>query len=1352
MPQREASDDDLETSDLFKDVVFYVDPSLPKILVEQITTLLIKNQARGSNNYTPNLKEILNSIEENLDSNLSKSKNFNPTQDSRSRYEKSRRFIKDLRPEFDLTTTTHLITSSIHLPEYRALGKSDTESGDVLEFSFHSNSHPYDSSSDIETVGTSKSSKTKKHRFVKRSIHLVTPLWVTQSYDLNKVLPENFYSPDPYKFFSGIVIALDSEASLPITDIEIFEACVRAWGGQFKKGLTREVTHLICVVEGTKDYRIAMKVKDQVGIKVVLPHWFHHSVLFRKLISEEPFQFPSPSILRPLSPSLDPEIQHGSMGIPGSKLPGSSRRIISEVEVEENAYKTATQLAFDGQNIPSRTVSQGLIDYLELVSVSCLSSEQSVRSLFEKSSQSLEDLELDQQPIWKGKSVYLTSKLELSSIARNSLVRRIQRIGARVTDAANLLRPEPGEGTSNLSESDKLRRELDAEKQLAESDFVISEHRAGWEFWLSLELNKTIGTIHWILGVLNSNNSPELGIKPPSERFLDFPVPSGKVNGWGNTSKTITITNYTGPARSYLIRLLEKMGLKFSGSLDNGTELVIAANKAGGKVAFANKRGIQIVNHIYLEECFQSWTKLSIQAHHLTFPDETNLNELVGQQTYDLENVEKWAKREEVKEQKKLDMKQMPSLKRNALSEMPEKSAPAEQESSEYLAILPEVHQPRNDEADDENRLPDESFEAVNKDNISNPDQGQDEEPLKEVAAADTLGNSSFKIVRRKPRLISSSAELDDGIIEIATKSPQSASKQKVDAEILETGEPSQPNLSSGPDSASANQNNAAVFKLTEMDKNVIPEATHSSDDFPDLLDLIDKKNERSNAVKTSDLVIDKSKTLIDTPLIPGSSHHGSNVVESGNNSATPVRQSRRRAPSIDQNSNQRSPLSSSVHEENPSEFNSEDTNRKKVNNDNINSGARSARRAAQVANRKVTSAVEDMNLHEKEKKRKRGFLAGLEIGGSQLSSKKQTPSSTKKAVVDQILKRSTPKVSSKVKDNSEVKDNDEDSSSLSEQDNQQQEDSGGVEQEDDEDDDEEKSASFSKKAKLKRWEEGKEKETQRSAERPRRGGTSKSKVNNQMSRSRGASVSSTRKASSSSKKEDETDLIGTLKTKKQQKIKISQTGERISEKLCSKLKKLGASFTEPPEDFTHLLTNKITRTEKFILAVIRGCKIVNHSWVEDSIKSGKLLDEEGYELKDEKGESEHDFELKESLETSRSIKLLTGQTFYVSPRVQPSLKSIKTLIESAGGKVITKVPLVRDLRNSKNNEDDDDGGGGKRYSKVVVSCEEDERYWRPLLKKLDEEEPLPIFNQNFILEGLLIQRLDYSKKYQIRY
>ncbi|KAI8450129.1 hypothetical protein BY996DRAFT_4587937 [Phakopsora pachyrhizi] len=1270
MPQREASDDDLETSDLFKDVVFYVDPSLPKILVEQITTLLIKNQARGSNNYTPNLKEILNSIEENLDSNLSKSKNFNPTQDSRSRYEKSRRFIKDLRPEFDLTTTTHLITSSIHLPEYRALGKSDTESGDVLEFSFHSNSHPYDSSSDIETVGTSKSSKTKKHRFVKRSIHLVTPLWVTQSYDLNKVLPENFYSPDPYKFFSGIVIALDSEASLPITDIEIFEACVRAWGGQFKKGLTREVTHLICVVEGTKDYRIAMKVKDQVGIKVVLPHWFHHSVLFRKLISEEPFQFPSPSILRPLSPSLDPEIQHGSMGIPGSKLPGSSRRIISEVEVEENAYKTATQLAFDGQNIPSRTVSQGLIDYLELVSVSCLSSEQSVRSLFEKSSQSLEDLELDQQPIWKGKSVYLTSKLELSSIARNSLVRRIQRIGARVTDAANLLRPEPGEGTSNLSESDKLRRELDAEKQLAESDFVISEHRAGWEFWLSLELNKTIGTIHWILGVLNSNNSPELGIKPPSERFLDFPVPSGKVNGWGNTSKTITITNYTGPARSYLIRLLEKMGLKFSGSLDNGTELVIAANKAGGKVAFANKRGIQIVNHIYLEECFQSWTKLSIQAHHLTFPDETNLNELVGQQTYDLENVEKWAKREEVKEQKKLDMKQMPSLKRNALSEMPEKSAPAEQESSEYL---------------------------VN--NISNPDQGQDEEPLKEVAAADTLGNSSFKIVRRKPRLISSSAELDD-----------------VDAEILETGEPSQPNLSSGPDSASANQNNAAVFKLTEMDKNVIPEATHSSDDFPDLLDLIDKKNERSNAVKTSDLVIDKSKTLIDTPLIPGSSHHGSNVVESGNNSATPVRQSRRRAPSIDQNSNQRSPLSSSVHEENPSEFNSEDTNRKKVNNDNINSGARSARRAAQVANRKVTSAVEDMNLHEKEKKRKRGFLAGLEIGGSQLSSKKQTPSSTKKAVVDQILKRSTPKVSSKVKDNSEVKDNDEDSSSLSEQDNQQQEDSGGVEQEDDEDDDEEKSASFSKKAKLKRWEEGKEKETQRSAERPRRGGTSKSKVNNQMSRSRGASVSSTRKL-----------------------IKISQTGERISEKLCSKLKKLGASFTEPPEDFTHLLTNKITRTEKFILAVIRGCKIVNHSWVEDSIKSGKLLDEEGYELKDEKGESEHDFELKESLETSRSIKLLTGQTFYVSPRVQPSLKSIKTLIESAGGKVITKVPLVRDLRNSKNNEDDDDGGGGKRYSKVVVSCEEDERYWRPLLKKLDEEEPLPIFNQNFILEGIYL-------------
>lgn len=173
----------------------------------------------------------------------------------------------NFKPRFDLTQTTHIITNSLHLPEYIVLGKWDDQAGNILTFSYQP--QPNQSNHHNRASPSNDQNKSRLHR----SIHLITPIWVTQSYDLNKLLPTVSYSPDPYMFFSGIVIALDSAAKLPLADVELIQACTQAWGGQFRRGLTKEVTHLICCDEETRDYQIASKLKRELGIKIVLPHW-----------------------------------------------------------------------------------------------------------------------------------------------------------------------------------------------------------------------------------------------------------------------------------------------------------------------------------------------------------------------------------------------------------------------------------------------------------------------------------------------------------------------------------------------------------------------------------------------------------------------------------------------------------------------------------------------------------------------------------------------------------------------------------------------------------------------------------------------------------------------------------------------------------------------------------------------------------------------------------------------------------------------------------------------------------------------------------------------------------------------
>ena len=64
-----------------------------------------------------------------------------------------------------------------------------------------------------------------------------------------------------------------NQFQLPTSDTRDIHQAVLTLGGQTRRELTREVTHLICMSESGRKYESAMKYGAELGMQVVLPHW-----------------------------------------------------------------------------------------------------------------------------------------------------------------------------------------------------------------------------------------------------------------------------------------------------------------------------------------------------------------------------------------------------------------------------------------------------------------------------------------------------------------------------------------------------------------------------------------------------------------------------------------------------------------------------------------------------------------------------------------------------------------------------------------------------------------------------------------------------------------------------------------------------------------------------------------------------------------------------------------------------------------------------------------------------------------------------------------------------------------------
>lgn len=130
-----------------------------------------------------------------------------------------------------------------------------------------------------------------------------------------------------------------------------------------------------------------------------------------------------------------------------------------------------------------------------------------------------------------------------------------------------------------------------------------------------------------------------------------------------------------------------------------------------------------------------------------------------------------------------------------------------------------------------------------------------------------------------------------------------------------------------------------------------------------------------------------------------------------------------------------------------------------------------------------------------------------------------------------------------------------------------------------------------------------------------------------------------------------------------------------VASAMTQVVSNLGGNVTTVPSECTHLVADKVRRTEKFLCA-FNTCKYVLHyAWVDQSQNASKLLDENAFVLKDTAAEEKYRFSLTESLKSALTHGLLTGYKVWSTASVVPKQQELSNIVLSAGGEMLNRPP-----------------------------------------------------------------------------
>ncbi|KAI9029296.1 BRCT domain-containing protein [Hyaloraphidium curvatum] len=198
---------------------------------------------------------------------------------------------------------------------------------------------------------------------------------------------------------------------------------------------------------------------------------------------------------------------------------------------------------------------------------------------------------------------------------------------------------------------------------------------------------------------------------------------------------------------------------------------------------------------------------------------------------------------------------------------------------------------------------------------------------------------------------------------------------------------------------------------------------------------------------------------------------------------------------------------------------------------------------------------------------------------------------------------------------------------------------------------------------------------------------------------------------------------VNPASARKGRQVAIAFTGIKPTDKEAKGIRALGGTVVDQMTEATHLLTTRVTRTEKFLMAVGGGLHILDRSWLDSSLQAGMFLDESLYPLRDPDSERQHKYNLQESLRRARTTKLLQGRTVYMTPNSKPEVETMRHIVEANGGKfVVLTMRKARDVSTA---------------GAIVLSCPEDSAYFPEFV-----DQGVEVYSTEYILSGVLRQEL----------
>jgi hypothetical protein len=168
-----------------------------------------------------------------------------------------------------------------------------------------------------------------------------------------------------------------------------------------------------------------------------------------------------------------------------------------------------------------------------------------------------------------------------------------------------------------------------------QADVYICNYRDGHDYIKASQEKKDVGNLSWLYYLITHDVWTN-----PMRRMMHYPRPREGVPGF--KSYRISISSYTGEARVYLENLIKASGAEFTKTFKQDNTHLITAHKQSEKCEAANEWGVNVINHLWLEDSYSKCQEQPLtDTKYIHFPPRTNLGEILGHTEIDREAVEK---------------------------------------------------------------------------------------------------------------------------------------------------------------------------------------------------------------------------------------------------------------------------------------------------------------------------------------------------------------------------------------------------------------------------------------------------------------------------------------------------------------------------------------------------------------------------------------------------------------------------------------------------------------------------------------------------------------------------------------